>query len=77
MSTLSLSNRQSTFQELANFLTVLNGNKNSKESLLKRADSSSRVILSLERQFSKTHQEPVFRRLGKHRQLALNFAQAS
>lgn len=77
MNTYSSSRHSSTFQELANFLTVLNGNKNSKDPLLKKVDSSSRVIISLERQFSKIHQEPVFRRLGKHRQLALNFAQAS
>jgi hypothetical protein len=63
----------STFQELASFLNVLNGNKSSASPLLKKADSPDRIIMHLEKQFSKAQNEPVFYRLVK-RQLALNFS---
>jgi hypothetical protein len=41
----------STFQELASFLNVLNGNKNSDKPLLKKSESPSRMVYHLEKQF--------------------------
>lgn len=62
-------------QEWADFFSVLNGNKNNGRPLLKEAQTPARIILNLEREFSRMQQQPpVFRRLGKHRQLSLNFS---
>jgi hypothetical protein len=71
---LSANPSTSTLQEWASFLNVLNGNKNEKGALLKKAESPDRIVMHLEKQFSKIQQEPVFRRLGKHKQLALHFS---
>jgi hypothetical protein len=61
-------------QEWANFFSLLNGNKDVDKPLLKSAESPARIIMNLEREFSRIHQQPVFRRLGKHKQLSLNFS---
>ena len=67
-------NGTSTLQEWANFLSVLNGNKNQGAPLLKKTESAQRIVMHLEKQFSKVEQQPVFRRLGKHTQLVLHFS---
>jgi hypothetical protein len=64
----------STLQEWASFLSVLNGNKNTGTPLLKKAKSPERIVMHLEKQFSKVQQQPIFRRLGKHTQLVLHFS---
>jgi hypothetical protein len=64
----------STLQEWANFLNVLNGNKNQGSPLLQKAQSAQRIVMHLEKQFSKVEQQPVFRRLGRHTQLVLHFS---
>jgi hypothetical protein len=74
MKNQSAVNNPSTLQEWASFFTVLNANKNSDKPLLKKAESPSRLITHLEKEFSKVQQQPIFRRLGKHRQLSLNFS---
>lgn len=68
------SNTSSTLQEWASFLNVLNGNKNENAPLLKKADSAQRIVMHLEKQFPKAEQPAIFRRLGKHTQLALSFS---
>jgi len=64
----------STFQELANFLTELNGKKNNDQPLLRKGASAQLLAMHLEKMLPKTPQPIIFRRLGKHRQLALNFS---
>jgi hypothetical protein len=64
----------STLQEWASFLTVLNGSKNEANPLLKKSDSAQRIVMHLEKQFSKVEQQPIFRRLGRHTQLVLHFS---
>ncbi len=71
---LAAGNNTSTLQEWAHFLNVLNNSKNSDAPILKSAESPLRIVMHLEKQFSKIQQEPIFRRLGKHRQLTLNFS---
>ena len=62
-------------QEWADFFSVLNGNKNPGKPLLKEAQSPARIISNLEKELSKMQQQPtIFRRLGRHRQLALHFS---
>jgi hypothetical protein len=60
-------------QEWANFFMTLNGN-NIDKPLLKKPESPTRIIMNLEREFANIQRQPVFRRLGKHRQLSLNFS---
>jgi hypothetical protein len=48
-----MSGTQPTLQEWANFLTVLNGNKNSDRPLLKKAASPSRLVHHLDQQLPK------------------------
>jgi hypothetical protein len=67
-----LKNNSSTFQELVQFLNVLNGNKATSSSFLKKGDSSERIVVNLERQFSRIQTQPVFYKLQK-RQLSLSF----
>ena len=74
MSTQASSANPSTLQEWASFLNVLNGNKNQTSPLLKKADSAQRIVMHLEKQFSKVEQPPIFRRLGRHTQLVLHFS---
>lgn len=64
----------STLQEWASFLNVLNNNKGQGEPLLKKAESAHRIVMHLEKQFSKVEQPAIFRRLGKHTQLVLQFS---
>ena len=64
----------STFQELANFLTALNGKKNNDQPLLRNGASPQLLAMHLEKMLPKTPQPIIFRRLGKHRQLTLNFS---
>jgi hypothetical protein len=66
--------QQSTFQELTNFLSVLNNGNNSGQPLLKNARSVDMLVMHLEKQLPKAPQPAIFRRLGKHRQLALHFS---
>jgi hypothetical protein len=64
----------STLQEWASFLNILNNSKNNNSSVLTRGESADRIIMHLEKQFSNIQQQPVFRRLGRHTQLALHFS---
>ncbi|WP_317899069.1 hypothetical protein [Aurantibacillus circumpalustris] len=68
------SSNSSTLQEWASFLNVLNGNKDQHTPLLKKAESAQRIVMHLEKQFSKVETQPIFRRLGKHTQLVLTFS---
>ena len=74
MNTQVSSANPSTLQEWASFLNVLNGNKNQSTPLLKKSDSAQRIVMHLEKQFSKVETQPIFRRLGKHTQLVLTFS---
>lgn len=67
----------STLQEWAMFLNVLNSKGNSNTPLLRNVESSNRIVVHLEKQFSKIEQPAIFRRLGKHTQLVLNFSEAA
>lgn len=73
MKNQSSTGNPSTFQELASFLTVLNGGKSSTAPFLKKPEFSERVIFNLEKQFSRLEPQPVLYRLVK-RQLSLNFS---
>lgn len=69
------SENHSTLQEWANFLTVLNTPQYKEKPLLQGANSSARIVSHLEKHFSKNQASPaVFRRLGKHTQLVLQFS---
>lgn len=69
------SENPSTLQEWANFLTVLNTPQYKEKPLLQGANSSARIVSHLEKHFSKNQVSPVvFRRLGKHTQLVLQFS---
>jgi hypothetical protein len=74
MATQVSSGNPSTLQEWASFLTVLNGNKEQGSPLLKKSDSAQRMVMHLEKQFSKVEHPAIFRRLGKHTQLVLHFS---
>jgi hypothetical protein len=66
--------KTSTLQEWASFLNVLNSAKNTSDPLLKKAESADRMVMHLEKQFSNTPQQAIFRRLGRHTQLVLRFS---
>jgi hypothetical protein len=66
--------RSSTLKEWSNFMTVLNEKKYSDKPLLHKAQAPSRIMVDLEKQFSRIERPAIFRRLGKHRQLSLQFA---
>lgn len=70
----AISKKTSTLQEWASFLNVLNGNRNPDSPLLKRASSAERMVMHLEKQFPKAAPPAIFRRLGKHTQLVLQFS---
>ncbi len=55
-------------------MTVLNEKKYSDKPLLHKAQAPSRIMVDLEKQFSRIERPAIFRRLGKHRQLSLQFA---
>lgn len=74
MNTQSVSSNPSTLQEWASFLNVLNGSKDQHTPLLKKAEGAQRIVMHLEKQFSKVEQQPIFRRLGRHTQLVLHFS---
>jgi len=74
MKSQAASGNPSTLQEWASFLSVLNSNKNQSVPLLKKTDSAQRIVMHLEKQFSKVEQQPIFRRLGRHTQLVLHFS---
>ncbi len=69
-----ISGNTSTLQEWSNFLSVLNGNKQQSEPLLKKTSSAQRIIMHLEKQLPKTQPPAIFRRLGRHTQLVLHFS---
>ncbi|PBQ32052.1 hypothetical protein CNR22_09815 [Sphingobacteriaceae bacterium] len=71
------SGKTSTLQEWASFLNVLNGSKNNETPLLKNTDSAKRIVMHLEKQFSKVEEPAIFRRLGKHTQLVLHFSEVA
>lgn len=77
MQTQATAANPSTLQEWASFLTVLNGDKNQTNPLLKKTDSAQRIVMHLEKQFSKVEQQPIFRRLGRHTQLVLHFSEVA
>ena len=65
MERLQTSTKTSTLQEWASFLSVLNSAKNTSAPLLKKAESADRIVMHLEKQFSNTPQQAIFRRLGR------------
>lgn len=71
------SGKTSTLQEWASFLNVLNGSKDQQTPLLKNTDSAKRIVMHLEKQFSKVEEPAIFRRLGKHTQLVLHFSEVA
>jgi len=71
------SGKTSTLQEWASFLRVLNNSKDQETPLLKKADSAQRIVMHLEKQFSKVEEPAIFRRLGKHTQLVLHFSEVA
>jgi hypothetical protein len=73
MNTSFLNNGQSTYQELSNFLSVLNKKTSAGEPLLKSSASPDRLVMHLEKDLPKAPQPAIFRRLGRHTQLILNF----
>lgn len=74
MSSQAFSPKTSTLQEWSSFLSVLNGIKKDEGPLLKKSGSAQQIILHLEKQLPKPQQPAIFRRLGKHTQLALHFS---
>lgn len=74
MTTSLAENSSSTLREWVDFFSVLNDNKKEGVSILKKADSPLRIMNTLEKEFSKIQQPAIFRRLGKHTQLALHFS---
>ena len=66
--------KPSTFQQWSDFLNVLNGPKQEGQPLLGRSNSLSSIPVTLEKQLPVEQEPVVFRRLGKHTQLILNFA---
>ena len=71
------SGKTSTLQEWASFLNVLNSSKDQQTPLLKNTDSAKRIVMHLEKQFSKVEEPAIFRRLGKHTQLVLHFSEVA
>lgn len=71
------SGKTSTLQEWASFLNVLNAPKNQETPLLKNTGSAKRIVMHLEKQFSKVEEPAIFRRLGKHTQLVLHFSEVA
>jgi hypothetical protein len=71
---IQVSANPSTLQEWSSFLSVLNGNRTEQEPLLKKADSARHIVMHLEKQLPKPQAPAIFRRLGKHTQLALHFS---
>ncbi len=63
-----------TLSEWANFFSTLNQNNKNGATVLKKAESPMRIVSSLEKEFSKIQQPAIFRRLGKHTQLVLQFS---
>lgn len=67
-------NSNTTLRDWANFFSTLNQNNKQGGSILKKSDSPARIVNSLEKEFSKIQQPAIFRRLGKHTQLVIQFS---
>lgn len=74
MRTSLAENSNITLREWVDFFSVLNNTKKEGNSILKKVDAPSRIVNTLEKEFSKIQQPAIFRRLGKHTQLALHFS---
>ena len=59
------------FQQLNELLSMARQNRESK---LKRASVPQRLLSQLEHELPKAPEPQIFRRLGKHTQLAFNFS---
>ena len=64
----------STFQELTNFFSILKSVHSQEQPFLRNAQSADALVMHLEKQLPKMPPPIIFRRLGKHRQLALHFS---
>lgn len=69
-------NKPASFREWTEFLSTLNGKKDSDQPLLRKTATPDRLLMSLEKEFANLPQPQIFRRLGKHTQLVLNFYQS-
>ena len=74
MKTQLSSGNTSTLQEWADFLSVLNSGKKSASDLLQKSPSPDKLLMHLDKTFSRMPQPQIFRRLGKHTQLVLQFS---
>jgi len=59
------------FKQLNELLSMARQNR---ESVLKRSAIPQRLLSQLERELPKSPEPAIFRRLGKHTQLAINFS---
>jgi hypothetical protein len=67
-------NHPSTLQEWASFLNLLNGKTSPGAPLLKSSGASAeRLVMHLEKQVPSPEPPAIFRRLGRHTQLVLQF----
>jgi hypothetical protein len=73
MNATSSITKSSTFSELASFLTVLNKREIMQQLGSQKRTSFETLAMHLEMQLPKNPQPAIFRRLGKHTQLTLQF----
>lgn len=62
------------FKQLTELLNSAANSRSLNQPILKRADVPSRLLSELEKELPKTPAPIIFRRLGKHTQLAISFS---
>lgn len=64
----------STFQQWQNFRSVLDDSRSEARQLIRSGAKASRnIIRTLEKQLPKPAEQVIFRRLGRHTQLCIQF----
>lgn len=71
---MAMNNQVAGYRELSQFLQVLGGKKQGSEPLLKRARRPDLIVQHLEKELPVAPAPVIFRRLGRHTQLCLQFS---